>query len=106
MITPTASTPARLVKRSEKLWHDLGMNTLQMSPAAHDRATAKVSHLPHALASLLMLLPGNSEMPVAATGFRDTTRIAGGDPEMWRDIFMTNRKAILVALDRFDDALV
>ncbi len=106
VITPTASTPARLIKRSEKFWGDLGMNTLQMSPAAHDRATAQVSHLPHALASLLMLLPGNSELPVAATGFRDATRIASGDPEMWRDIFITNRKAILAALDKFDDALV
>ena len=79
---------------------------MQMTPAAHDRAVARVSHLPHALAGLLMMLPGKGDLAVAATGFRDTTRLACGDPEMWRDVFMANRKPILAAIDAFDESLM
>jgi len=106
IVTPTRHTPGALAARVEKFWRTLGMLTLRMTPAAHDRATARVSHLPHALASLLMLLPGKDNLRVAATGFRDATRLAGGDPEMWRDILMTNRKAILAAIDNFDESLM
>ena len=53
-----------------------------------------------------MLLAGNSEIPVVASGFMDMTRPAGGEPEMWLDIFLTNRKAIISALYKFDDAMV
>lgn len=106
IVTPTRHTPPALAARVEKFWRTFGMRTLRMSPAAHDRATAGVSHLPHALASLLMLLPGRNDLTVAATGFRDATRLAGGDPEMWRDVLMTNRKAILAAIDAFDESLM
>jgi len=106
IITPTAHTPASLARRIEGFWQDLGMRTVRMTPAAHDRAVARVSHLPHALAALLMLLPAKDDLTVAATGFRDATRLAGGDPEMWRDVFATNRKAILAAIDSFDQSLM
>ena len=105
IVTPTRHTPPKLVARAEALWQSLGMRTLRLAPAAHDRAVARVSHLPHALAALLMMLPGDADLPVAATGFRDATRLAGGDPEMWRDIFLTNRVAVLDALDRMDRSL-
>jgi len=105
IITPTPRTPQRITKRVERFWAALGMRTTCLSPAAHDRAMASVSHLPHVLASLLMLLPKSGELALAATGFRDTTRLAGGDAEMWRDILMTNRKAILAAINSFDDRL-
>jgi len=81
------------------------MRTLRMAPAAHDRAAAAVSHVPHALSALLMLLPKDAELPVSATGLRDMTRLAGGDPEMWRDIMTTNRTAILASLDNFSRSL-
>ena len=106
ILTPTARTPKRVTRRVERFWRELGMRTLQMTPAAHDRAVARVSHLPHALASLLMKLPRRAELDVSATGFRDATRLAGGDPEMWRDIFLTNRKQILAAIDDFDRNLM
>jgi prephenate dehydrogenase len=106
IVTPTATTPAAVTQRVEQLWRCMGMGTLRMSPAAHDRAVARVSHLPHALASLLMRLPRPAELDVSATGFRDATRLASGDPEMWRDIFLTNRRQVLAALDDFDEALV
>jgi prephenate dehydrogenase len=101
VVTPTRHTPDELTARVERLWAALGMRTVRMSPSAHDRAVARVSHLPHVLASLLMMLPQTGDLDVAATGFRDATRLAGGDPEMWRDILTTNRRAILDALDRF-----
>lgn len=106
IITPTDHTPARATGRIERFWQTLGMRTVQMSPAAHDRVTARVSHLPHVLAALLMMLPRRSDLDVAATGFRDATRLAGGDPEMWRDILVTNRKQVLAAIDEFDDGLM
>ena len=106
VVTPTPSTPPRRARRIERFWQALGMTTVRMSPAAHDRAVARVSHLPHVLAGLLMMLPTRRQLAVSATGFRDATRLAGGDPEMWRDILLTNRKAILAALDAFDESLM
>jgi len=106
ILTPTSKTPARVTRRVEALWRRMGMRTLRTTPAAHDRAVARVSHLPHAVAALLMRLPGRRELDVSATGFRDATRLASGDPEMWRDIFLTNRKQVLAALDDFDEALM
>ena len=106
VVTPTARTPARLTRRIEGFWRDLGMRTVRMSPVAHDRAMARVSHLPHVLAGLLMMLPNHGDLEVSATGFRDATRLASGDPEMWRDILLTNRRAILAAIDAFDESLM
>jgi len=105
ILTPTASTPADLTSRVERFWQSLGMRTLRMSPEAHDQSVARVSHLPHVLAGLLMMLPAEADLDVSATGFRDTTRLAGGDPEMWRDILTTNRQAILDAIDALDGDL-
>ena len=106
VVTPTAKTPRPVTARIERLWRKMGMRTFRMSPAAHDRAVARVSHLPHALASLLMRLPRLRDLDVSATGFRDATRLASGDPEMWRDIFLTNRRQILAAIDDFDESLM
>lgn len=106
IVTPTRSTPPELVRAVETFWRNMAMRTLRMSPAAHDRATARVSHLPHAIAALMMTLAAKGDLEVAATGFRDATRLAGGDPEMWRDIFITNRKAVIGAIDAFDESLM
>ena len=101
IVTPTADTPADAVDAVEAFWKTLGMRVVRRSPAAHDRAVARISHLPHMLAGLMMLLPGKNDLEVSSSGFRDVTRLASGDPEMWRDILLTNRSAILSALDRF-----
>ena len=100
IVTPTAQTPPAKVRRVEAMWRAFDMHTLRMTPAAHDKAVACVSHLPQVLASLLMLLPADADIDVAATGFRDATRLAGSDPAMWRDILMTNRKPIAAAIAR------
>ena len=106
IVTPAAKTPPAVTARVERLWASMGMRTVRMTPHAHDRAVARVSHLPHALASLLMRLPRLAELDVSATGFRDATRLASGDPEMWRDIFLTNRRQVLAAIDDFDEELI
>ena len=101
IVTPTADTPPDAVDAVEAFWRTLGMRVVRRSPAAHDRAVARISHLPHMLAGLMMLLPAKNDLEVSSSGFRDVTRLASGDPEMWRDILLTNRSAILSALDRF-----
>ena len=101
IITPTSKTPPQAVNTVEAFWKTLGMRVIRRTPAAHDRAVARISHLPHVLAGLMMLLPGKNDLEVSASGFRDVTRLASGDPEMWRDILTTNRSAVLSALDRF-----
>jgi prephenate dehydrogenase len=106
IITPTANTPAGHIKAVEEFWRALGMATTTMTPATHDRLIARVSHLPHALSCLLMLLPPQNALAAAGPGFKDMTRLAGGDWEMWRDIFLTNRRQMLVAIDDFDESLM
>jgi len=101
IVTPTRDTPPDAVDTIEAFWKTLGMRVVRRTPAAHDRAVARISHLPHLLASLMMLHPGNNDLEVSASGFRDVTRLASGDPEMWRDILLTNRAAVLSALDKF-----
>ncbi len=87
-------------------WRTLGMRTAEKTPEEHDRLVALISHLPHALASLMVdLADERKALSVAATGFRDTTRIASGDPQVWTDIFTTNRQAVLEAIDLLDNKL-
>jgi prephenate dehydrogenase len=99
LVTPTARTERRAVDRVSDFWRSLGSRVKELSPEDHDRALALTSHLPHLLASALsgVLPPELHEL--AATGFRDTTRVAAGDPSLWTGIFVQNRAAVLAALD-------
>jgi prephenate dehydrogenase len=79
---------------------------LTLTPEAHDQLVSRSSHLTHLLATTLaiyVLNPAHSkhQVTLCASGFRDTTRIASGSPEMWRDIALANRKPLRVALDDF-----
>jgi prephenate dehydrogenase len=71
----------------------------------HDRLLAQTSHLPHLAASLLVEALSVEAADLVSTGFLDTTRVASGDPAMWRDIFMTNRDEVLRAVERLEAAL-
>jgi hypothetical protein len=71
-------------------WQAIGMRTQRMSPDEHDRALALTSHLPHATAAALASMLSDDLRDFAATGFRDTTRIAAGDPHLWTGIFLQN----------------
>jgi prephenate dehydrogenase len=101
LLTPTARTPKRALRLVRDLWETLGGRTMVLTPTAHDRLLARVSHLPHAVASALVhVAEANGAMDLAGPGFGDTTRIASGDAAMWTDIFRTNRRAMLDAIDR------
>lgn len=98
VVTPTPKTEPAALEKIVGLWRALGSRVKVMDPEAHDRALALTSHLPHLAASALsgMLPPELREL--AATGFRDTTRVAAGDPTLWTGIFLQNRQAVLDAL--------
>lgn len=106
IVTPTPAAPAGRVRRVERFWRSLGAATVRMAPAAHDRAVARVSHLPHVLAAAIVALQNARSGNLAGTGFLDTTRIASGDPAMWREILLTNRTALLAAIDAADEHLM
>lgn len=101
IVTPENGTPVAAAARVCSFWERLGMRTVEMTPARHDAVLALTSHLPHAVASSLASLLTDAESEFAATGFRDTTRIAGGDPELWAAIFSANRERLVEELDRF-----
>lgn len=81
-------------------WESLGMRTVVMSAEEHDRAVATTSHLPHVAAAGLASLLQEELVPLAATGFRDTTRIAAGDPDLWTAILMSNAGPVQDGLSR------
>ncbi|GAB4166757.1 MAG: hypothetical protein Fur0039_03920 [Rhodocyclaceae bacterium] len=110
VITPLAENAPEAVQRVRALWEGCGARITEMAPEAHDRVFAAVSHLPHVLAFCLVDALARREnadtlFGFAASGFRDFTRIAGSDPEMWRDICIANREALLVEIDRYADEL-
>ena len=87
------------------LWRAVGSNVVDIEPELHDVLLARTSHLPHVLAACLAAIAARAETDpetlraVSGQGFRDTTRIAGSRPEVWRDICLTNRDAVVAALD-------
>lgn len=104
LLTPVAETDPAALARVESLWRACGASVARMAPDRHDAVLAAVSHLPHVLAFALVHAIG--ERPDAAEcfalaggGFRDFTRIAASSPEMWRDICLANREALLEVLD-------
>src|SRR5262249_31406835 len=86
VVTKTPRTDLRALERTSNFWRALGARVTLMDPVDHDKAVALTSHLPHLLAAALCQTLRFPEL--AATGFRDTTRIASGDPEIWTGIFM------------------
>jgi prephenate dehydrogenase len=102
VVTPMAPVDDRALSRVTAFWHSLGAAVRAMGPEEHDRALALTSHLPHLLASALagVLPPEWAEL--TATGFRDTTRLAAGDPALWAAIFRSNQGSVLAALERLD----
>ena len=110
VLTPGADTDADAVDLVRTVWETMGGRVSLLSPEAHDRIFAAVSHLPHVLAfALVSELAARDDAAelfgFAAGGFRDFTRIAASSPEMWRDIALQNRDALLAEIDRYGERL-
>ena len=101
VLTPTAHTAAADVKRATQFWEAVGCVVKTLSPEEHDLALATTSHLPHFIAALLARQVPPAWLPYTATGFRDATRIAAGDPHLWAAIARENALAVSHALAAF-----
>ena len=110
ILTPLQENPAAAVAKVRSLWEACGAHVTRLEPQEHDAVLAAVSHLPHLLAYALVhdiAGRGNAEQlfSYAAGGFRDFTRIASSHPEMWRDICIANRDALLAEVTRYSAQL-
>jgi prephenate dehydrogenase len=110
VLTPALQANRDTVAGAADLWQKCGANVSEMSAETHDSIFAAVSHLPHLLAFALVneiaSRPNAAQLfSFAASGFRDFTRIAGSSPEMWRDISLANKTALLSELTAYQDEL-
>ncbi len=103
ILTPLPENSAASRDLVRRAWQACGADVIDMDADAHDRVLASVSHLPHLLSAVYMeqvatAADADTRLALAGSGFRDFTRIAAGSPEMWRDIFLSNRDAMLAEL--------
>ncbi len=108
-LTPSVTDDAAIVARLRQFWQAVGARVHCVTPDEHDRRVARTSHLPHLAAAALVAAAFRDEpsdmKPFVGPGFRDTTRVAGGSPEMWHDIVCTNREALLLELNAFQEIM-
>ncbi|MBI4745706.1 MAG: prephenate dehydrogenase/arogenate dehydrogenase family protein [Deltaproteobacteria bacterium] len=111
ILTPTAKTEREALKKVKEIWEAAGSEVILMDAEKHDSILAAVSHLPHVIAYSLVNTVDDvkdfeeSILSYSAGGFRDFTRIASSSPEMWRDICLLNRDAIIDMITRFEKSL-
>jgi cyclohexadieny/prephenate dehydrogenase len=105
IVTETAATDPRALARTTAFWQALGSRVRVMAPEDHDEALALTSHLPHLVAAALASVVPPDLQELTASGFRDTTRIAAGDPTLWTGVFAQNRQAVLNALEQLEGRL-
>jgi len=101
LVPPKKYSPQDL-SRVKKLWEALESRTMVLNSARHDRILAFTSHLPHAVVFSLIDCLKSDYLKFGAGGLKDTTRIGLSDPLLWRDIFLTNRKELLSAINTFE----
>ncbi len=110
-ITPTEATDPKALQAVEMLAREVGAATLTLTPQAHDSMLAVTSHLPHVLASALMRQAAATQTKypqtqrLTAGSFADATRVAASSADLWRDVCLSNREAILAALHGFQAQL-
>ncbi len=110
VLTPTAGTDPGAVKIIRDMWNSAGADVVEMDAGEHDRILAATSHLPHllafALVDLLAQMDGKTDVfSYTGGGFRDFTRIASGDPQMWHDICLANRDAVVAVIESYRASL-
>lgn len=105
ILTPTRKSNVKAIEKIKKFWQALGARVSFLSPNSHDTALSFVSHLPHAAAFALICSVPRKYLKFASSGLRDTTRIAASDESLWSDIFFSNRKNTIEALDLLEGSL-
>ena len=100
VMTPVSATAAEAIAKVESFWQNLGASVVRMTPQQHDQALAATSHLPHLVASALAATTPEEWLNLAASGWRDTTRVAAADPSLWTQIFAQNKDAVLQAAEQ------
>ncbi|HLG22838.1 MAG TPA: prephenate dehydrogenase/arogenate dehydrogenase family protein, partial [Candidatus Manganitrophaceae bacterium] len=111
ILTPLPGTDPKAVKKLTALWEETGARVMKMDPIDHDHIFAAVSHLPHLVAYALMetlthpRIARRDPVQFSAGGLRDFTRIAASSPEMWRDIFLLNKEAMVEMIDLYQETL-
>jgi prephenate dehydrogenase len=108
IVTPTEHTDSLALEQVTQFWSKLEMNPVQMSPEKHDSLIARISHLPHIVASILAASLSNipdEQFQYAGGGLKDTTRVAGGNPKLWQSILAQNSDQILKSIDQFEQTL-
>ncbi|MBM3255834.1 MAG: prephenate dehydrogenase [Candidatus Omnitrophica bacterium] len=105
ILTPTPNTDQGAIKKIKSLWLSLGSRVAFLSPAKHDRALSLVSHLPHVTAFATIGTIPVDNLKFAASGLRDSTRLASSDSRLWADILLSNKKNILKDISSFGNNL-
>ncbi len=109
IVAVTPGNDSAATERICRFWQAVGARTVRVEAAEHDALVARTSHLPHLVAALLVSVAGRGPAPATrpfcGPGFRDTTRVAAGSPELWHDIVKTNRDALLAELKLFEAEL-
>ncbi len=105
IITPWDDSDGEAVERIADFWASLGCRVMRMRPEEHDATVAWISHVPHVVAAALAAATPAEHVPVAAGGWRDTTRVAGANPELWQQILTQNQHHVLKSLDKFEKVL-
>jgi prephenate dehydrogenase len=105
IVTRTPRTASSGLNRAIQFWESLGSRTRVMDPEEHDRALGLTSHLPHLVASALAGILPPELRELTAAGFRDTTRIAAGDPSLWNAVFRQNQGELLLSLQLLEQRL-
>jgi prephenate dehydrogenase len=103
IVTKTVRTDKAALAKVINFWKSLGARVEVMDPASHDRSVALISHLPHIVAFSLAGCVPEKAMKYAAEGFKDTTRVASSDADLWADIFFSNKKEVLRSAGIFSD---
>lgn len=99
VVTPAPRTPPADVEAIGRFWAAVGSTVVALSPAEHDAILARTSHAPHVVAAAIAAATPAADRRFTAGGWRDTTRIAAGDPGLWADILLDNAAAVAAAID-------
>lgn len=105
ILTPTKNTSSTAFLKIKRLWSSIGAKVISMPSDTHDRILSFTSHLPHIIAFSLMGVIPEKYIKFASSGLKDTTRIAASDAKLWNDIFLSNQKNIIKAIELFQDKL-